>query len=290
MHLFDLHCDTLYRIKTEGLSVNSDKLQINPSKAAYLDKHSQLMAVWIPDNIRGIEAFEFFENCADIFKNFYLPLNNSKRNFMLSVENGSVIAGDITKIPLLKRYDVKAVTLVYNEDNELGSGAFSDSSFGLTDVGKLAVKELNKNNICIDLSHSSIRTFYDVAELSDKPIIATHSNSYTLCPHRRNLTDDQFSIIRDSGGLVGVNFYPPFLNINENNASIDDVFRHIYHFLSLGGQNTICIGSDFDGCIPVNEVNSIDKLSVLYEYLLKCRINEQVVQKIMFDNAHNFFT
>ena len=70
MHLFDLHCDTLYRIKTEGLSVNSDKLQINPSKAAYLDKHSQLMAVWIPDNIRGIEAFEFFENCADIFKNY----------------------------------------------------------------------------------------------------------------------------------------------------------------------------------------------------------------------------
>jgi len=290
MRLFDLHCDTLYRIKTEGLPVNSDRLQITRYKSEYLDKYMQLMAVWIPDEIRGKSAFEFFESCANIFKNCYLPLSKGKRQFMLSVENGSVIAGDISKIPLLKDYGVKAITLVYNEDNELGSGAFSDSLLGLTEVGKLAVKEFEKYNICIDLSHSSVRTFYDVSELSEKPIVATHSNSYTICPHRRNLTDEQFGIIRDSGGIVGVNFYPPFLNKNEDAASLDDVVRHIYHFLSLGGENTVCIGSDFDGCIPINEVNSIDKLSVLYEHLLKCRINEQVVQKIMFDNAHNFFT
>lgn len=290
MQLFDLHCDTLYRIHTEKLSVQDDRLSITPRKAEFLENYSQLMAVWIPDSIRGEKAFQFFKNCADIYKDSYLPLNNENRKFYLSVENGSVIGGDLSKIPLLKEYGVKAVTIVYNEDNELGSGAFSDSCFGLTDTGEKSVKEFEKNGIYIDLSHSSVRTFYDVAEISEKPVIATHSNSYSLCPHRRNLTDEQFEIIKNSGGIVGVNFYPPFLNPHQSKASINDVLKHIYHFLSLGGENTLCVGSDFDGCDALEELDSIDKIPFFYETLLKNGFNEQVVQKIMYNNAHNFFT
>lgn len=290
MQLFDLHCDTLYRIHTEKLSVQDDRLSVTPRKAELLGKYSQLMAVWIPDSIRGEKAFRFFENCADIYKDSYLPLNNENRKFYLSVENGSVIGDDLSKIPLLKEYGVKAVTIVYNEDNELGSGAFSDSAFGLTDVGKKAVKEFENSDIYIDLSHSSVRTFYDVAEISEKPIIATHSNSYSLCTHRRNLTDEQFEIIKNSRGVVGINFYPPFLNPHQSKASINDVLKHIYHFLSLGGENTLCVGSDFDGCDALEELDSIDKIPFFYETLLKNGFNEQVVQKIMYNNAHNFFT
>ncbi len=290
MRLFDLHCDTLYRIYTENLSVQDNSLSITPQKAEFFEKYTQLMAVWIPDYIRGEEAFEFFENSADIYAESYLPLNSENRKFYLSVENGSVIGGDLSKIPLLKGYGVKAVTIVYNEDNELGSGAFSDSAFGLTDTGKKAVSEFEKNDIFIDLSHSSLRTFFDVAQVSTKPIIATHSNSYSLCPHKRNLTDEQFKIIKNSGGVVGVNFYPPFLNLDESKANIKDVLKHIYHFLSLGGEDTLCIGSDFDGCDALKELDAINKVPFLYETLLKHGINEQVVQKIMYDNAHNFFT
>lgn len=290
MRLFDLHCDTLYRVFTEQLAVNRTDLSVTPEKSEFLEKYSQLMAVWISDNIKGKAAFNLFKSCAEIYKNEYLPLNDGKFDFKLSVENGSVIGGDISKIPLLKDYGVKSVTIVYNEDNELGSGAFSDSKFGLTDTGEKAVKVFEENDIYIDLSHSSLRTFYDVAELSSKPIIATHSNSYFLCPHKRNLTDEQFKIIRDSGGVIGVNFYPPFLNRNESEASINDVIKHIYHFLSLGGEDTVCIGSDFDGCETLKELDSIDKISILYENLLKHRFNEQLVQKIMFYNAHNFFS
>lgn len=287
---FDLHCDTLYRVHTENIPVNSPKLSVTPDKAKYLENFTQLMAVWIPDSIRGEAAFDFFKACADIYENKYLPLNNHRQKFLLSVENGSVIGGDISKIPELKRHNVKTVTIVYNEDNELGSGAFSKSPYGLTDAGKKAVKEFEHNGIYVDLSHSSVRTFYDVAEISEKPIIATHSNSYSLCPHKRNLTDEQFKIIKESGGIVGVNFYPPFLNSTEENASLTDVIRHIDHFLSLGGEDTVCIGSDFDGCEPLNELSSLDKIPVLYENLLKHRFNEQLIQKILFYNAHNFFT
>ncbi len=290
MKFSDLHADTLYRIRTENLTVNSTKLSITPQKAGYLKKYDQLLAVWIPDNIRGADAIDFFKRCAEIYKNNYLPLNNADRNFMLSVENGSVIGGDIAKISLLKDYGVKAITIVYNEDNELGSGCLSESEYGLTQIGRDAVKEFEENNIYIDLSHSSIRTFYDVAEISKKPIIATHSNSYTICPHKRNLTDEQFEIICNSGGVVGVNFYPPFLNKNSYDATITDVVRHIYHFLSLGGENNLCIGSDFDGCDALGTLDSIDKMSYLYETLLNNGINEQVVQKIFYNNAHNFLT
>ena len=290
MHLFDLHCDTLYRVYTENLSIQDDSLSITPIKSEFFEKYTQFMAVWIPDCIRGEKAFEFFKSCADIYRDFYLPFNDEDRNFYLSVENGSVISGDLSKIPLLKEYGVKAVTIVYNEDNELGSGAFSESKFGLTSIGKKAVEEFEKNSIYIDLSHSSVRTFYDVAEISNKPIIATHSNSYSMCPHKRNLTDEQFEIIKNSGGVVGINFYPPFLNPDDSKASVNDVIKHIYHFLSLGGEDTVCIGSDFDGCDALKELDSIDKMPFLYDTLLKSGFNEQVVQKIMYKNAHNLFT
>lgn len=290
MRVFDLHSDTLYRIKTENLTPYSDKLSVTPDKAFYLEKYTQLLAVWIPDFIRGEEAFGFFKDCADIYLKHFKPLNNEIRKFCLSVENGSVIGGDVSKIPILKKYGVKTITLVYNEDNELGSGAFSDTRSGLTETGVEAVKELEKNEIFVDLSHSSLYTFYDVAEISSKPIIATHSNSHKICSHRRNLTDEQFKIICQSGGVVGVNFYPPFLNVNEKEATVDDVIKHIYHFLSLGGENHICIGSDFDGCEPLKELASIEKMPILYESMLKLGFNEQLIQKIFYYNAHNFFS
>ena len=286
---FDLHSDTLYRVATENLSVHSEKLAITHGKSQFFESYTQMLAVWIPDDIRGNDAFDFFEKCVQIYSNNYKSIENGNKRWLLSVENGSVIAGDINKIKLLSEYGVCAVTIVYNEDNELGSGAFSDSNFGLTLKGKEAVKEFEEQGITVDLSHSSQRTFYDVAEISEKPIIATHSNSYSLCQHKRNITDEQFEMIKNSGGLIGVNFYPPFLNSAPEKATIKDVIKHIEHFLSLGGEDVVAIGSDFDGCNPISELDSLEKLPILYENLLKLNYNEQLVQKILYYNAHNFF-
>lgn len=290
MEYFDLHCDTLYRIKTENRYPYDSNLSVNPCEIKEFAEFSQLMAVWIPDSIRGEAALSFFKDCAEIYHRHFKVLNNQTHKFFLAVENGSVIGGDLSKISLLKEHEVKSVTIVYNEDNELGSGAFSDSEFGLTDVGKKAVAEFEHNNIFVDLSHSSLRTFYDVAEISNKPIIATHSNSYTICPHKRNLTDEQFKIIRDSGGVVGVNFYPPFLNVSPSSAVVDDVVRHIYHFLSLDGEDTVCIGSDFDGCDALETLDRTSKIPILYETMLRHGFNEQLIQKILYYNAQNLFT
>ena len=99
------------------------------------------------------------------------------------------------------------MTLTWNGSNEIGSGVMSGDKFGLTPFGKLAVKEMEKEGIVIDVSHASEALFYDVAENTERPFIATHSNSKVLCKHPRNLTDDQFRIICNRGGLVGLNYF-----------------------------------------------------------------------------------
>ena len=105
----------------------------------------------------------------------------------------------------------------------------------LTAFGREAVREMERLSIAIDLSHASERLFYAVAEQTSGPLVASHSDSRTLCSHPRNLTDEQFCLIRDRGGLVGLNFCPDFLR-NGGNAGIEDLYRHAEHFLSLGGE------------------------------------------------------
>ena len=106
---------------------------------------------------------------------------------------------------------------------------------------------METDGIIIDISHASQALFYDVAENTNLPFVASHSNSYKITSHRRNLTDEQFSVIRNRKGLMGLNFHNEFLNNNSQNAGMTDILRHAEHFLSLGGEDILCFGSDFDG-------------------------------------------
>lgn len=101
--------------------------------------------------------------------------------------------------------------------------------------------------ILIDLSHASPELFWDVAAMAEKPLVASHSNAKKLCGHPRNLTDEQFEAIRHSGGVVGLNFFRAFLNDQPEKASMWDVLRHAEHFLSMGGEDALAMGGDWDG-------------------------------------------
>ena len=146
---------------------------------------------------------------------------------------------------------------------------------------------MNKLNITIDLSHASDKLFYDVINLSNKPVIATHSNSRVVCSNKRNITDDQFKAIKDKNGIVGINFCKYFLNSNKN-ATLSDILKHIEHFLSIGGQKNLCIGSDFDGTDLPDGISDIASMENLYEHLLKNNYNENIIKDIFFNNAYNF--
>lgn len=287
MEYFDLHCDTLYKATVENSDFYNQKYHINFNKTTCFDKWIQLFAVWIPDEFKGEEATLFYLRAVDVFKRNII--NDKSVDMRLSLENASMLNGDLRNIDLLINNSIQIVTLTWNGENELGCGAECNNSYGLSYFGKEVVKELERQNIAVDISHASDKLFYDVVNIADKPIIATHSNSRAITDVKRNLTDEQFKIIRDMGGIVGLNFYKGFLNIDENKSSIEDILRHADHFLNLNGENTLAIGSDFDGADIPCDISGIESLKTIYDRFVE-EFGAKLTKKIFFDNANMYFT
>ncbi len=287
MEYFDLHCDTLYKATTQSSDFCDRSYHISMDKISGFDKWSQMFAVWIPDELCSYKATELFIKAVDVYKNNLV--NNDNVNMYLAVENASMLNGNIDNIKLLVDNKVRYVTLTWNGENELGCGAMCDESFGIKDFGKQVVKELEKNNIAVDVSHANDRLFYDVVNIATKPIIATHSNSRSVCGAKRNLTDEQFRIIRDMGGIVGLNFYKGFLNNDESKACTDDIVRHAYHFLDMGGENTLAIGADFDGADMPCDIPTIEAVPAIYQRFCD-EFGANVTKKVFFDNANMYLT
>lgn len=296
MRYFDLHCDTLYRAVTENRNLYDNDFHISVKYKDSFEKWVQCFAVWIPDGITLQEAQDLYQKAVrrlklDCAENSLAIYDGSgfenKTTAVLTVEGGRLIGNDLQNIKRLADDNVKIVTLTWNGDNQIGCGAQTDNDTGLTSFGKTVIRELEKNKIVVDVSHLSDGSFYDTAENATAPFIASHSNSRTICNHRRNLTDEQFTVIRDKGGIVGLNFYRDFLSCG--NAGIKDIIKHTEHFLSLGGENTIAVGSDFDGCDIPDDICGIADVPKIYNEFLRLNYSETLVKKIFWQNAANFF-
>lgn len=305
MQLFDLHCDTLYRAYTEKSTLFNDSFHISFNKTGEISPYIQCLAVWIPDEYRNENAEKLFLGCVNKLEeqlkgtgirwckngdDIQEVHSKNQKGIILTVESGAVLGGKIENISMLKKYGVRMMTLTWNGKNELGDGVGVENGGGLTDFGKKAVKEMEKNNIIVDISHAGEKLFYDVAEIAGKPFCASHSDSKKITPHKRNLTDEQFEIIKNSGGLVGLNFCRDFLNKRATNAEMYDIIRHAEHFLSLGGEKTLAIGGDFDGADIPHDMNGIDSMPRLYELFLKQNYSQSLVDDIFFNNSAGFFS
>ena len=178
------------------------------------------------------------------------------------------------------------MTLTWNGTCEIGDGVGVENSKGLSKFGSLVIKEMEKYGIIVDISHASEKLFYDISQTASKPFIATHSNSKCICPHRRNLTDEQFKVIKSFGGIVGITFAKDFLS--QKDAGVTDIIKHIEYFLSLSGENTLSIGSDFDGTDMPKGINDIESVYDLYEQMLRLNYNESLLDKIFYKNAYDF--
>lgn len=303
MQVVDLHCDSLYESVTQNIGLDSDKLEVKLNLNND-DRRLQCYAIWLPDNLSGEEAESLFlkahkklnDECKrcqiNLLKrgdNIRALLKQNKYCAYFTVENGSAVNGKLENINKFAQMGVKMITLTWNDSNIIGDGAEVANPKGLTYFGKSVIGEMEKCGIIVDVSHASEKLFYDVAELSKLPFVASHSDSAKITPHKRNLTDEQFKIIAKSGGLVGINFHREFLSQYPQTSNKYDIIRHIDHFLSLGGENTICLGSDFDGCDLPDDISGSDFFSELYELLLRHNYKERQIKKIFCDNALNFF-
>ena len=137
----------------------------------------------------------------------------------------------------------------------------------------------------VDVSHLNVTGFWQVARLVKSPIVASHSNAHAVCPHPRNLTDDQFRAILDSGGLVGINLYPPFLGGDDLPA----IERHIAHFATLGGEKALCFGTDFDGMTPPKAWNGLSFMTKIWDYLQGRGYTLDFLEDLFYNNAYRFF-
>ena len=207
---------------------------------------------------------------------------------ILTVESGAVLGGKLERVQECKRLGVGMCTLTWNGATELGRGVMAPGSTGLTEFGRQAVKAMEEAGILIDISHASPELFWDVAEIAVKPLVASHSNAKAVCGHPRNLEKEQFEAIRDSGGLVGLNFYTAFLNDKPERASMEDVLRHAEYFLALGGEDALAMGGDWDGAELPPDMPGLSAIPALYELFLR-HYPEPVVEKLFYGNAARLF-
>lgn len=177
----------------------------------------------------------------------YKNKQNGVKSVVLGIENGYAIAKDISNIAKYRDKGVAYMTLCHNGDNDICDSARGNIEHnGLSSFGRDVVAEMNRVGMMIDLSHASEKTFYDVLECSNVPVICSHSSSRLLCDHPRNLTDNQMRALAAKGGVAQVCLYSGFLK-KGGGATVDDAVKHIVHMVDVMGIDSVGIGSDFDG-------------------------------------------
>ncbi len=282
MNYIDLHCDTVSRAYKEGKSLFDGDLQINALKAKNIEKYEQCFALWLSDELRGEAAFSLCLKMLNYYENQMKPIIDIGTNISahLSIENAISLGGNLDNIACFKSKGVEIMSLTWNGENELASGVYAKS--GLKPLGRDAVREAENCGMIIDVSHLNEKGFRDMCKIASKPFIATHSNCYDICPHKRNLKKWQVKEIIDRGGIIGLNFYPTFLG---RGSVFERIRDNIEYIISLGGEDCIAFGSDFDGAEMSPDLDGIDKVADLYSYLLSCGFGEELLDKIFYSNA-----
>lgn len=211
---------------------------------------------------------------------------------VLAVEGGHHIENSLEKLDTLYNEGMRYLTITWNNSTHWAISAQDPFSVtqGLSDFGKEVIRRLDSLGVIIDVSHTGIKTIQDILEVTNNPIVATHSGARALRDHYRNLYDWQIQDIANSGGVIGVVFYPPFLT-NSSNADIEDVIAHIDYIKNLVGIDYVAIGSDFDG-IGTNTVvglENVTKFPRLTEALFDHGYSKEDVEKILGENFRRVF-
>ncbi len=211
-------------------------------------------------------------------------IKKAKYGAILSIEGGEALSGKIENLERFYEDGVRIMTLTWNYRNEIADGITVKDGRGLTDFGKIVVREMNKMGIVVDVSHISEKGFWDVASNSQKPFIASHSNVKSICSNPRNLSDLQIKEIIRNEGVIGINFYPLFLD-DTGKCKMDRILDHIDYILDMGGENNIGFGSDFDGIsyLP-EEMSGVESMENLIFRMEKRGYGEKVIKKIAYEN------
>lgn len=300
MEIFDAHCDVLYKLfENPNLDFGTSKeLQVNMKKLVSSGTKVQFFAIYVSESVHPDLKFQaalcmvdlFYEKILKPFPNIKLlkskqeitSLAEDEIGAVLSLEGCEAIGQDLLKLKTLLRLGVRAVGLTWNYRNYVADGALEEEGAGLSKFGKQVIQVLTETDTACDGAHLSERGFWDVME-SGVRTFNSHSNCHLLCPHPRNLRDEQIKALIERNSVLGITFVPKFLT-GTNEAGIADILRHVEHVCSLGGENHLGFGSDFDG-IPstVTKLAGNDQYYNLIDELQK-NYSEVQVKKFLYDN------
>ena len=212
---------------------------------------------------------------------------------VLHIEGAEAVDANFEMLDVLHAAGLRSLGPVWSRPNAFGHGvpfrcpSSPDTGPGLTNLGKALIGACNRLKILIDLSHLNERGFWDVASLTEAPLVATHSNAHAISPHSRNLTDKQLAAIHESGGLVGVNFAVSFLRPDggrDKNTPLDLIVRHIEHLIAHLGEDGVGFGSDFDGAPMPQELGSAAGLQKLVQVLRQREFGDKLIEKLCYRN------
>ena len=264
---------------------------------------AQCYAVWTPDDCPSVSHLEFYRRGAKFFRKQMKKLGDKfvyvkkgtdirpaikegKVAAILTVENSCALEEGIEVLDEFEKDGVLVCGLTWNAENAVAGGVGTE--LGLTDLGREYVSELERRQMIVDVSHLSDKGFWELEELATRPYIATHSNARDVCAAARNLTDDQFKAIAERGGLVGLNMHTGFVCDDAHQYSFEELMKHVDHWLDLGGEDVIALGSDRDGSDLPAWIRDCSMQQGFYEQSVDY-LGEDLTRKLFFDNAADFF-
>lgn len=301
LSVFDLHCDTAYEMLQKKQPFTANTLAVSLENAKSFEQYIQVMALWTDASLSDEEGWEqalamhdnllrdaAVQSHAAELCTSCPPTSSKGRKLLLAVEDARILAGKPERVDALYRLGVRILTLLWKGDTCIGGS--HNTEHGLTDFGKTAVYRALRLGMLPDISHASVASAEDtfaIAEELHRPVIASHSNSYTVCPVSRNLRDHQIKQIIQSDGVIGLNLFPAFLCAGKHITS-EALFPHIDHFLSMGAEEHLCIGGDLDGATLPEDLHSLASYTNLAEKMLSHGYSEELVHKLFFGNAYRF--
>lgn len=308
--VFDLHCDTALALLGETVNeagdLKSNKLHIDLDRAKKLEGYCQcfacfttpFMTEWhhltptlifereIASIQREVDKHKRMIGFAYSADDVEANRAKGKMSAILTIEGPAGFDFDPELLEPLYMAGFRMSTLGWNESNPLTGSHMTKE--GLSDKGRAYVRQAQKLGMLVDVSHISDQGFWDIMEITDKPIVASHSNSRAVCNHTRNLTDDMFKAIVQTGGVAGFNQCAPFVG---ENPTLDTVCDHIFHWMELDPTGKhIALGGDLDGCDELPQgFEGVQSYPALAQRLLDRGLSEETLMDLCWNNAMRVF-
>lgn len=305
-YIIDTHCDVLYKMfhnqdhslfKTGSLDLSLEGMK----HSSYL---LQCFAIFIPSRVPSPSMKEV-RTYAELFEKHILSLDGvvpvrtrqdlvqlqkgKQIGAMLTMEGADALQADLKQLEEVYNLGVRCLGLTWNYANWAADGVLEPRQAALSLKGRKLIQACNEIGMIIDISHLNEPGFWEVMELSSKPVIASHSNVHEICPHPRNLKKEQLEAIIQTDGRIGVTYVPQFTKPGGEKVQISDLLNHIEAICALGGMKHVGLGSDFDGISSYIEglenafhaSNLADEIYRLY--------SASTAEDILWRNWHRFF-